>query len=274
MSFALNYSRCAAKLLDAGAIQVALFKCPEWPDLIAEVLKRGPCYPHFAFLAGRGHVQKADWSQVHRLMDLTDAPHLNLHLGPCVTDFPSLALDSTDPRDRGPLVAAMTRDVLFAQREFPPERIALENVMWDPLPPWQIPLWALRPEVIREVVETTGCRLLLDVSHAGISARRLGMTAEEYILSLPVERLSEMHFSGTRLCEDGLWRDHHPMSDDDWRLAEWALGRIHGGAWPAPRIIAFEYGGIGPGFEERTDEQVLRAQVPRLASRLQELHLF
>jgi uncharacterized protein len=274
MSFALNYSRCAARLLRAGEIQVALFKCPEWPDLIAATLKLCPCYPHFAFLAGRGQVQKADWGLVHRLMDLTRAPHLNLHLGPRVTDFPAMALDSADPRDRDWLIAAMTRDVLFAQREFPPERIGLENLMWDPLPPWEIPLWALRPEVIREVIGRTGCRLLLDLSHAGVTARRLGMTAEEYILSLPVDRLCEMHLSGTRLCEDGLWRDHHPMSDDDWRLADWALGRIISGDWPAPSIITFEYGGIGPGFEERTDERVLRAQVPQLARRLQELRLF
>jgi uncharacterized protein (UPF0276 family) len=253
---------------------VALFKCPEWPDLIAEVLQQCPCYPHFAFLAGRAQVQKADWSQVHRLIDLARAPHLNLHLGPCVTDFPGVALESSDPRDRDRLIAAMTRDVLFALREFPPERLALENLMWDPHPPWLIPLWALRPEVVREVIERTGCRLLLDISHAGVTGRRLGMTAEEYILSLPVDRLAEMHVSGTRLCEDGFWRDHHPMGDHDWRLAEWAFERIRGGDWPAPRIIAFEYGGIGPGFEERTDEQVLRAQVPRLARRLKELGLF
>jgi uncharacterized protein (UPF0276 family) len=274
MSFALNYSHCAAKLLRAGEIQVALFKCPEWPDLIAEVLKLCPCYPHFAFLAGRGQVQKADWGLVHRLTDLTRSPHFNLHLGPRVTDFPGLTLDSTDPRDRDRLVEAMTRDVLFAQREFPPERIALENLMWDPLPPWQIPRWALRPEVVREVIERTGCRLLLDLSHAGVTARMLGMTAEEYILSLPLERLCEMHLSGTRLCEDGLWRDHHPMGEHDWRLAEWAFGHIARGEWPAPDIIAFEYGGIGPGFEERTDERMLREQVPQLARRLQELRLF
>jgi uncharacterized protein (UPF0276 family) len=274
MSFALNYSHRAAKLLRAGEIQVALFKCPEWPDLIAEVLELRPCYPHFAFLAGRGQVQKADWALVHRLIEQTRAPHLNLHLGPRTADFPSLAIDSEDPRDRDRLVEAMTRDVLFAQREFPPERIALENLMWSPAPPWQIPLWALQPQVIRDLILRTGCRLLLDISHAGVTARRLGMTAEEYILSLPVDRLSEMHLSGTQLCEDGLWRDHRPMSDGDWRLAEWAFGKIARGEWAAPRIIAFEYGGIGPGFEERTDEQVLREQVPQLAARLQALGLF
>ena len=83
-----------------------------------------------------------------------------------------------------------------------------------------------------------------------------------------------MHLSGTRLCEDGLWLDHRPLTDDDWRLAEWALGRIARGDWPAPQIIAFEYGGVGPGYEARTDEQVLRTQVPQVARRLQELRLF
>ena len=271
MTFAVNYSEAAAKLVRSGAIEVDRFKCPEWPDLIGEVIKIKPCYPHFAFLAGRGQVQKADWRLVHRLMDLTGAPHFNMHLGPVVTDFPGMALDSDDPADRRTLFEAMTRDVLLARNEFPEDRIVLENLMWDPIPPWQVPLWALRPEVIREVIVTTGCRFLLDVAHASVTARKMGIHAQDYIQALPVERLCEMHLSGTAPGADGLWRDHAPMAEHDWALADWALDQIATGRWPRPRIIAVEYGGIGPGYEARTDEQTLRTQVPELAARIKEL---
>jgi hypothetical protein len=36
------------------------------------------------------------------------------------------------------------------------------------------------------------------------------------------------------------------------------------GAWPAPSIVAFEYGGVGPVFEWRSDVDVLAEQLPRL----------
>ncbi len=89
--------------------------------------------------------------------------------------------------------------------------------------------------------------------------------------TLPVHRLREVHVSGITRDADGLWRDHHPLTPDDWRGVEWAMGRIRSGDWPRPEIIAFEYGGIGPGYEERTDAGVLAEQVPRLRALVQGL---
>ncbi len=40
--FALNYSPQAADLLRAGQIEIDLFKCPAWPDLIAEAQAAAP----------------------------------------------------------------------------------------------------------------------------------------------------------------------------------------------------------------------------------------
>ena len=42
MKFAVQYSREAAALLDAGRIAVDCFKCPAWPDLIAMVSTEYP----------------------------------------------------------------------------------------------------------------------------------------------------------------------------------------------------------------------------------------
>ena len=140
------------------------------------------------------------------------------------------------------------------------------------------------PDVLCTVVETTGCGLLLDLSHARIAARDLGMAPRDYVNALPVSHLCEMHVTGvqtfgdvwvTRLQDAGIdpehieriqgrWIDHLPMTDDDWIFFDWALGRIREGAWREPEIIAFEYGGVGPEFCALTVPEVLAEQVPRL----------
>jgi hypothetical protein len=54
------------------------------------------------------------------------------------------------------------------------------------------------------------------------------------------------------------------MSDEDWELLEWALNEINSGQWKKPKVVAFEYGGIGPNFAWRNEYDVLRKQLPRL----------
>lgn len=264
MRIGINYSAVAERLLRAGEIEVDVFKCPEWPDLLARVRGLRPCYPHFAFRAGRGTVDKADWDEVRRLTADSALPHFNMHLAPSIADFPGMPIDAQGREAEDTLVAAMSRDVRRAQREVAGRPIALEGVMWDPLPPWEVPLAALDAKALHRVIEDTGERLLLDLAHADISARRFGRDAREYINDLPLDRLQEMHVSGTALGKDGLWHDHYPMREEDWPLVEWALERIRSGAWPTPEVVTLEYGGIGPGHEEHCDEAVLRRDLMRL----------
>jgi len=54
------------------------------------------------------------------------------------------------------------------------------------------------------------------------------------------------------------------LTADDVATFRAALGRVRAGAWPAPETVAFEYGGVGPVFEWRTDRGVLAEQVPLL----------
>ena len=64
--------------------------------------------------------------------------------------------------------------------------------------------------------------------------------------------------------EDGLRHDHFAMTEPDWAMTEWALGRIRAGDWRTPEIMAFEYGGVGPRFAPRSDPAVIAGQAPRL----------
>jgi len=51
----INYSTQAADLLKQGKIQVERFKCPDWPDMIAEASQLCPVAVHVNLKAGVGN---------------------------------------------------------------------------------------------------------------------------------------------------------------------------------------------------------------------------
>jgi len=266
LHLAVNYSEEAAALIRGGAIEVDLFKCPDWPDLIASAQSLRPAYVHFPWRAGSRRMSEIDWPAAERVLASTHTPFVNMHLSPSAQDFAAMLVDTCDADHRRAVTEAMYADAEFVAGRFGADRVILENVMWDPGPPWFIPRPALEAHVIREVVSATGCGFCLDLCHARISAHYLRVDEKDYLAALPVGRLRELHLTGIRLGEDGLEHDHYPLTDDDWQWAAWALDRIRTGEWPTPRIIAFEYGGMGPAYRGRSDPTVLAHQVPRLLS--------
>jgi uncharacterized protein (UPF0276 family) len=154
---------------------------------------------------------------------------------------------------------------------FGAENVVLENLPL-PISRGEMLQAAADPAVIRRVVLESGCRMLLDISHASISARTLGINERDYISGLPVERIAEIHMTGTGLV-DGSLSDHLAMTDYDWGLFDWAITNIRSLAWPEPKIIAVEYGGIGPIFAWRSDSQVIARDIPRFYRAVQGLNV-
>jgi uncharacterized protein (UPF0276 family) len=105
--------------------------------------------------------------------------------------------------------------------------------------------------------------LLLDLAHARITADTLGIDVKDYIKSLPLDRLVEMHITGVQK-HNGVLTDHFGLDQKDWEILDWALKQIQAGLWRNPEILAFEYGGVGEVFAWRTRVEVLESQVPRL----------
>ena len=104
---------------------------------------------------------------------------------------------------------------------------------------------------------------MLDLAHASITADAKSIDVKDYVRSLPVDRLVEMHVSGINLYA-GVLTDHFALQERDWKLLAWALDQIQKGHWRKPEIIAFEYGGVGSSFAWRTDIKTLETQIPRL----------
>ncbi len=269
MELAINYSTQAAALLAERKIQLDRFKCPDWPDMIAKAQAQLPVVVHFTLTAGSGKLKKtADWSFVAKLLAQTGTPYVNLHLAPTQNDFPDFSVQDLSPSEAKKVFKAMRKDVRAAVREFGFDRVIIENVPYRGRQE-KVFRTAVEPDRIREIVDDTGCGLLLDISHARIAAHHLGLDAYEYLNQLPVHKIKELHFTGLHDL-NGYLQDHLPVLERDWPILEWILKRIRLGEWADPWLLAFEYGGVGEKFVGRSDPSVMAVQVPRLYTMVKE----
>ena len=86
-------------------------------------------------------------------------------------------------------------------------------------------------EFLVELVRRTGCGLLLDLNNAYVSSANLGLDVMEYLSTLPMMSVGEIHIAGHAAVEIGglpmLVDDHgSPVSAPVWKLLEDALAHI------------------------------------------------
>ncbi len=263
MQFAINYSSQAEQLLNEGKIQVDLFKCPSWDDLVPPVHKAYGAYVHFGFIAGRGDVFDADLDWVENWLTTTHTHYINTHLAVCDTNFDAGEVISIES-----VIEKAVRDIDFLGERFGHEHVTVENIPF-PDPGWNDGLLkeSVDPAVISEIVNRTGCGLLLDVAHGIRACEGLGVTdIKTYLNAMPTHVLRELHVVGILPYqdEDGVRQDHYQLTDEDWVMVEWAIAQIRDGHWQAPDTMAFEYGGVGGMFEARSKIEIIAEQVPRL----------
>lgn len=82
-------------------------------------------------------------------------------------------------------------------------------------------------EFINRILEGAQCGLLLDVTNAYLNAQTFGFDPLEFIESLPLERVGQMHLSGWEPAEDGTVLDSHdaPVPEVVWKLFGQVLQR-------------------------------------------------
>jgi uncharacterized protein (UPF0276 family) len=265
MQFALNYSAPAAELLESGRIQFDLFKCPDWPDVIEKAARQRPVYIHFDLVAGQRGSSPPDLDAIDRTLQATGTHHVNTHIA-------ARNQDLDDPEDIDAVVQHILADVMPLVTRFGADRVVAENVPY-PDTDGDKPRAVVLPQVIKRVIYESGCGLLLDIGHARLTAEYLGIDTRDYITQLPVERLAELHITGVGLDPSGQRADHMPMTGEDWSLLEWALASIRRGMWGRPRLIACEYGGVGPTFEWRSSPAVILSDIPRMYSLIKALQM-
>ncbi len=110
--------------------------------------------------------------------------------------------------------------------------VILENT--EPLP-FDGYDFKVRAERITQVIEETGCGLVLDTGHARVSAAALKIDVYDYVSSLPLDRVAQVHVSGPRMRDGRLVDVHEPMQETDYALLDFVLARTH------PQVLTLEY---------------------------------
>ncbi len=252
MEFALNYSEPAARLVGEGAIEIDRFKCPDWPDTIAAAQQLRPAYAHFPIEVGTAKFADTHFDRIAALAKATATRFINVHLVPNAWDFP----------DEADAEARLIDDITQVVQRFGKDRVIIEMAPWGN-PAENFVRGATETDMITRLIAKTGAGLLLDLSHARITAQVTKQDERDFLDRMPVAHLRELHVTGLGYIGPIL-KDHLPMTDDDWRMLEWTLDRIASKKWPTPWCLACEYGGIGEAFAKMTDPSVLARDVPRM----------
>lgn len=271
MQLAINYSPAAARLVQSGQIDIDYFKTPDWEWLVNEAAQDKPVAVHFSLEAGNNNLGQVDWSLVKHLSQITRTPYINLHLDARQSYYPNLSVDTSNTSDVEKVVKIILSDVMCVVERFGPERVIIENSPYR-AEEGNTMLFCVLPDLLTRVVIESGCGLLLDISHAVITAKTLGTNPDDYIYHLPLKEMKEMHFAGIHQDQNtGLWIDHLSIQGDDWHWLDWVLDLIRSGQYGTPWLLAFEYGGVGEPFEGRSLPEVIREQVPQLRQHLKGL---
>lgn len=260
MRLAVNYSKPAEELLQAGKIDFDLFKCsadPQWQWTFEPASKNLPIYLHTSLTLGLGDNNGLDLTREKELLAQTNTRFLNLHLY-----APSVL---TDGNPSSADINAILSELEAITGQFGAQNVIIENLPFPMDGPHGYQPIA-DPAAFRTLLEQSGCGFLLDISHAVLTARALGLNVFDYLSSLPTEYIREVHVTGIGpdLTNPDQVTDHLHMTEEDWRIFEWSMQRIYRGDWAVPDIVAFEYGGFGDTFAWRCDKQKLLEQVPRL----------
>lgn len=113
-------------------------------------------------------------------------------------------------------------------------------------------------DFLAEISRRTGCGLLVDVNNVYLSARNMGLSAEDWLDRIPADRVGEIHLAGHR--PDPVWGealliDSHdaPVSEAVWALHARLIDRI------GPRPTLIERDADVPAFATLLAEQARAA---------------
>ena len=247
MKLAVQYSEAARSLVERGEVEVDLFKCPPWPEVVEAASALRPAMVHFDFQAGQEPHVREQLVEAEKWLESTETPFVNTHLAPPAGS----RLGDTA------LFGGVRRDVEVLAEYFGADRVQVENVPWERRPDFPLDRRGASPTWMKRLVSAAGCRFLLDVAHARLASMEMNLPVKAWIESHPLDRLSELHVTGIAPDSTGRIRDSMPMGLEDRALTEWVLDGIAAGKWPRPWAVVLEYGGVGPKFEWRSDPESL-----------------
>jgi len=172
-------------------------------------------------------------TEAKRLLALTEPPWFSLSFGfsAQAPEYDGQMVSRSETQPRSKIYLNTCRNAARLKRWLPMP-LFLENLDCQPQGTYK---YFCEPLFITAVLDAVDCGFLLDIAHARVSAHNLGFTGERYLRSLPLFRVREVHISGPRLGEGGMYDAHELLQDEDWEALNFVLARTE------PEVVTLEY---------------------------------
>lgn len=200
---------------------------------------------------------------VQRMNELAyyyESPHLAFH---CLAYEEDMADFSGTPEEQNKqLYQRMKQNILFL-KEHLQVPVLIENIdycpNYDKIGQLNNMRYPVLPEVINNLVKETEIDFLFDLSHARVSAEHLGMDILEYCKQLPMDKVVEVHLSGSGIHDQfGRVDRHEEMEEEDYTL----IAELFQAG--APEYVTLEYGFAKNPPNRTTSAEAIIRQVDRL----------
>jgi uncharacterized protein len=275
----VNWSEELRQLLLEGRIQVDGIKIPDWPHCLLPALdvarslnaRSGPqtfasqvgVHVHFALATSNGLASDHELSRCWGFLDTTNTRFVNTHFRVSRAFLAGGGLEKAD-----------LMPTAFAHVEQLANRFGREAVVVEHIPESErLAALGCYPALLCRLVRETEVGLLLDISHARLSARHHACSIEEYIGLLPMDRLKLIHTTGVGQDSDGAWVDHLPMDGRDLQVLSSVLRCARMERYPFPSAVEHEYGGISGFLKRYSSADVLEREVTSIRKLLADLTL-
>ena len=251
IKLACNWSHPLKQLLDEKAVRLEYIKTGVYGSFYEDLdtmLSLRPVLIHglgYNEHTGMKNLHEVDFIKANALLKKCGSPHLGTHLSMLKSNITEGMTDD----DICGLMSEQTQ-IIKMNIDVP---LLLENA---PDSDEERSKFGLYPQVeadfIAEFVRSNDVFFLLDIAHAKVAALYRGWDVKGYFSNLPLERMKELHISGSGFDDNGVITDtHNPMRDEDCELLEWVLSRT------SPEIVTLEYSGVKGEREETVKENLV-----------------
>lgn len=185
-----------------------------------------------------------------------NAPWFGDHL--CFTKVPELDLGCLTPLWFTDEVAdTAVRNIRAVQESVPERAFIVENITYV-IPVGEPGKQMTEAEFITTVLEKADCGLLLDLNNVYVNSRNLNSDPYDFLRSIPLERVVQIHIAGHEESEDLIIDTHEaPVSEEVWDLLRFIVKRS-----PVKGVL-LERDGKFPPFSELVAELSYARQIMR-----------
>lgn len=255
MKLAVNFSDALLALLKENPkLPIDYIKVPmdSYPDCFEQYFAGKQLRPLISHIGQVGILDILNNDQSKRLgirtlakiNSLSDSSKLSTHLNGHISYFPEFInyQHSSNKKLANAIKERFLNTVKTYQQHYQ-EIFAIEN--------WPYYSFAndyricSEPDFIWELCDISGSGFLLDISHARVSAYFLKMDILKYLDRCPLDKLTEIHISGSSIYKDDefIWDSHTEFDNYDLELLDYVLGISK------PEVITIEYGGL-PNYQK------------------------